>query len=187
MEITNANQIKTVYGKITVDSVTESEYKKGIFQAQLRQPITKVYPSVKIGNSNSDSLFGAESFKLADGKTYESTRVTWINVPEGETVKSVQAKIDGLKEACIYRMISNDVFDVLHDGQKQAIEAGIRSVDQFMDSLLVRDREGNELEGTPQYSQSFFKMSFTEDLDMRVSVNANQTQTASSNVQMTKA
>lgn len=172
MEKINANQIKTIYGKITVDSIGESEYKKGIFQAQLRQKITRAYPSVKVGNSHSDSLFGADAFKLPDGQSYESTRVTWINVPEGTTVEALQAKLDTLPEACIYRIISNDVTDVMHDGQHQAVNAGIRSIDKFMDSLLVRDREGNELEGPSQYSQSFFKMTYTEDVDMRTTVNA---------------
>ena len=41
------NGVKTKFEKITVDGVAENSYKKGIYQAQLRQTVTTIYPSKK--------------------------------------------------------------------------------------------------------------------------------------------
>jgi len=166
-------EVKKTLAAITVDHVQPHKYKgdKGIDSAQLRQIMTTTYPSVRIGNSKSDGLFNQEDFKLLEGKSYTSTRVTWINAPSGTTVQQIQELLASKPNACIYRTISFRIEDVLTDEQKQAISAGLRSVEEFKDQLRVRrqNEAGQvvEIDGPPQYRQYFFSTVAKEDEDYR--------------------
>jgi len=165
--------MKTVFGKITVDSVSENTYKKGIYQAQLRQVVTTEYPSVKLGNSNSDLLFGEDAFNLPAGQSYDSTRITWIPVPEGTTAEKVAERLEATPDARIYRVISNNVADVMTEEQHQSVKAGLRTMEDFKDSLIVRDSDGNTI--TPvQFRQNFFSATGKEDIDLRTAANVSQ-------------
>jgi hypothetical protein len=164
--------MKTTFGKLTVDSVSENTYKKGIFQAQIRQVVTTEYPSMRVGNSSSDLLFSESSFNIPAGQSYNSTRVTWIPVPAGTTAAQVTERLSAVPDARIYRVISNNVNDVLTSEQHQAISAGLRTLESFKDSLLVRDSEGNAVVPA-QYRQNFFSATGKEDVDMRTAKTAN--------------
>lgn len=149
--------IKTVFGKITVDSVKADAYKPALDSAQLRQEVTRIYPSVQTSNSMSDSLFSTSDFGLEDGSEYKEIRVTWIPVPKGSTAEAVQAMLDKLPKAKIYKILSNEA--ILTSGQEYAIEAGLTSLETFENAQMVRDSEGNPIvdaNGAIQFSAKFF-------------------------------
>lgn len=160
-------QIKKQFSKITVDSVTPHQFKKGLFQAQLRQSVVTEYPSMRVGNSKADLLFGLDKFKLPEGQMFKSERVTWIPLPSDMKVEEVQAAIDAEPKARIYKTLSNKLEDVLTQEQHQAIQRGLKSVEDFRKSRLVKDKEGKELPGTPQYAQNFLSLTLKEDEDFR--------------------
>lgn len=176
------NQIKKAFNPITVDEVKASQYKDHLLQAQVRQTVTTTYPSKRVGNSLSDSLFSTENFGIADGQSFNSTRVTWVDVPLNTTKAQVEELLAQKPNARIQRIISNDVMDVLTDEQKSAIERGVRTVAEYKESLRVKDGNGVDLPGTPQYRQYFFKTTAVEDIDLRVAVPANSVQ-ANANIE----
>lgn len=170
-EVTNG--ITRTFQPITVDEVKPHTYKedKGIHSAQIRQIVKTTYPSVRVGNSLSDSLFTLDQFNLTEGQTYESNRVTWIDVPAGMTAEQVQELIGAQPEARIYRKISNNVLDVMSAEQKQAITAGLRTLEEFQEQLRVRyvDPSTSELIAVEpaQYRNYGFSKSAKSDEDFR--------------------
>lgn len=165
------NGVKTKFGKITVDKVEENSYKAGIYQAQLRQVVTTVYPGKRVGNSESDSLFELDSFDIPEGKEYTSERICWIDVPKGTTKTKVETLLKSLPKARIWRKISNDVMDVLTEEQKSAIESGITTLEDMQNSKVVRDENGDVVDNGdgPIYRQNFFsKDGLRADVDKRV-------------------
>jgi hypothetical protein len=162
------NGIKTVFGQITVDSVEKNQYKKGQYQAQIRQQVTKIYPAGGLGNSNSDLLFEEDAENMEGGSEYTSTRVTWLPFTEKRSVKEVQAQLKKFKNANIYRIISDDVEHVLTDEQITAAELDKYDIDMddYKESYLIRDSDGNELD-EELYQQFFFNKKGKADVDMR--------------------
>jgi len=161
------NEIKKTFGKIVVDLVAPHTFKKGIFQAQVRQVVITEYPSMRIGNSKADLLFGLDKFTVPDGQKFSSVRVTWLPIPSDLKVEEVQAAIDAVPTARIYKTLSNKLEDVMTVEQKQAVVQGVASLDTFKKARLVRDKEGKELKGVAQYSQNFFSLTAKEDEDFR--------------------
>ena len=161
--------IKKVYAKITVDKVEQDQFKADLFSAQIRQIVTKVYPSASISNNMSDSLFGADKFDLK-GSEYSETRVCWISVPHGSTAEQVQAQLDSCPNARIYKVLSHE--PILTDGQEYALEQGLTDLAAFENKQLVRDNDGNPIldEGAMQYSAKFFSVEGKEDEDRRTPV-----------------
>jgi len=187
MNIQNTNpEIKIEFGTLGVDSVSPHAYKNGISSAQLRQVVKTTYPSIRVGNSRTSSLFAQEAFNLESGQAYESTRVTWINVPNGTTVEQVVAQLRNHPGARIYRVISNNVEEVLTDEQKQAVQAGLTTLATFEEKLRVRrtDANGNvvDIEGPAQYRQHFFSTTAKADEDYRtITTPTSESQTEATN------
>jgi hypothetical protein len=154
------NGITKEFAVLSVDKVTASEYKEGIYQAQIRQTVTTTYPSKRVDNSMQDSLFAVEDFKLELGESYESTRVGWINVPEGTTAEQVAQLLGTKPNARICKKYSNKLLDVLTDEQKYSISAGQRTAAQFAESLVIRNSEGAIVQPV-QYSQGFYVNDFS--------------------------
>jgi hypothetical protein len=162
--------IKTSFGKITVDKVEENSYKKGLYQAQLRQVVTTTYPSKRVGNSESDSLFEIDAFDLGEGKEYTSERLCWLDVPNGTSKKKVEELLKANPKAKIWRKISYDVTDVLTEEQIGAMEAGITTREALEESKVVKDADGDVVDdgNGPQYRQYFFsKDGMRADIDYR--------------------
>jgi hypothetical protein len=156
------------FSTITVDEIVESPYLKNgnkVFQAQLRQTVTKTYPGARHKNSFSDSLFGTDEFNFGPGQSYASDRLVWMMVPEGTTVEDVQKRLK--PENRIWRILSNKVDDVMTDEQKYAIKNGDQTLEHYEDKLRVRDSEGKDLPGEPMYRQYFFSNTRVEDVDLR--------------------
>ncbi len=158
--------IKKVFNAITVDKVEQDQYKADLYSAQIRQIVTKVYPSATISNNMSDSLFDADEYNL-EGQEYNETRVTWIPVPKGSSVAQVEAMLAKCPDAKIYKVLSHE--PILTDGQEFAIESGLRSLEDFADSQLIRTNDGEAIldDGAEQYSAKFFSKNGKEDQDLR--------------------
>lgn len=176
----STNEIKreTSYGKLTIDSVNASMYQKaGTLTAQLRQVIkTKTtYPSSTISDGVSDNLFSMNEFDIEDGQTFENseTRVAFINVPAGSTLQMVELKIKALEDAgkkpCICKVISNE--PILTPNQEAAIAKGLKTLDDFANSQVVRYGTNHvnagqlilDDSGKVMYKRTFFKASHVED------------------------
>lgn len=122
------------WGRVTVDSVKKHEYKDDVLSAQIRQTVTKVtiYPGKNVANDKQDSLYPPKAFG-GEGKEYKkpSHRVTWIDVPLGETLEDVQKMLDSFgAKARIYQIVSTDIQDCLTDSHRHQIEKG---------NLLLKD------------------------------------------------
>jgi len=168
--------IKKVYAKITVDKVEQDQYKADLFSAQIRQIVTKVYPSASISNNMQDSLFSADKFDL-EGSEFNETRVCWISVPHGTTAEQVQAQLDSCPNAKIYKVLAHE--PILNDGQEYALEQGLNDLATFENAQLVRDNDGNPIldDGAMQYSAKYFSKDGKEDEDRRVSSNVSTSAT----------
>jgi hypothetical protein len=167
------------YAKITIDSVSASSYQKqGTLTAQLRQVVSTktTYPSTQLSDGVSDNLFGASEFtSVSAGQTYENseTRIAWINVPSNTTVQGVQAKLDALysagKQPCIMKVVSNE--PILTDNQLNAISRGLKTMDDFANSQVVRYGSNHanagalilDDNGNPMYKRNFFQLDKVED------------------------
>jgi hypothetical protein len=165
-------------GRILVEDVYVGDYQKpGTLTAQLRQvhSHTTTYPASQVIDSLTDmeGLFTSEDYNLEEGSSYENVenRVTWINVPEGVTKEGLQAKLDALGTARLYRILSNT--PILTDGQKRAVTTDELDVDldYFADRDAVRDSDTNELRfdqnGKVQYRNVFFTATGKADEDRR--------------------
>lgn len=159
--------MEQIFSKVTVDNVTPGlKGDKGIFQAQLRQTVTKRYPSARPNNSNTlGALFSNNEFEI-EAQEYESIRVTWIGVPAGTTEEEVQKRIDALKNPRIYTVISHDVKDVMTDEQRAAILAGLTTEKAIAERTMVRDNSGAVVQPI-QYKANFFATEAVEDVDRR--------------------
>ncbi|MFW5794646.1 MAG: hypothetical protein ACOCV1_04090 [Bacillota bacterium] len=90
-----------------------------------------------------DSGFGDGLFDSPEGQSYETTRHTLVPVPEGSTKESVQAKVGEFTDACIYRVLSNSLDEVISDKERQAIETGLIEKESLNHRYLVQDSDGN--------------------------------------------
>lgn len=125
------SQIQINRSKIAVDEIQDS-FKKGLRQAQLRQVVISSYPSARIGNEFKDSLYSEEQLGITS-TPYQNERVTWIPVAMDATKEQVQADLDKVLNACIYRIIS--LKPIISSDQKRVIENGL-SGDAFADFKL---------------------------------------------------
>jgi hypothetical protein len=174
------NGIKTVTEiySIMVDEVKVSEYqKKDELQAQLRQKrvITKTYPSTKVTNSlQTATIFDIEAFGFdEEDHTNEEFRMAWVPVPAGKTAKDVQAMLDKMTEAGIYKILSNK--PILTDEQQYSITQGQKTMDDYATTQAARYPDNHDLypgqlilkDGRVQYRATFFTDVPKDDIDYR--------------------
>jgi len=160
--------IKTTFGKVSVDNIEPHAFKDQFDRAQVRQVVTKQYPSARPNSSLAGEFFSGDAFGL-DTTEYNSNRVSWYTVPKGTTVDQF-SKLLGKAHLQAYR--SNDINDVLSDEQKWSLNNTDQTLENYQDRFRVKraDEKGNivELEGPPQYVQYFLQTTFVEDIDKRV-------------------
>lgn len=163
------NGITYSFGKITVDSVTENPFKEGQYQAQIRQVVTRTYPGGSIGNSKADLLFEDDVEEQGEGPSFEQTRVTWLPLAKERSVRDIQNQLKKSPNANIWKIISDDVEDILTEEQLVAAENdkydGV-DMDFYEEKFLIRGKDGEELD-TVGYQQYFFSKKFKKDVDMR--------------------
>lgn len=174
------SNVQKKFGQITVDSVTahtmnEKKANAGILNAQLRQTVTSIYPTMNI---KSGGLFEPNAFGDAvAGQSYESTRVTWLDVPAGTSVETLQQLLNASPSARIVAVYGNKVEDVLLPNEKAAIAAGLQTLEFFEEKRRIRAKDGSELPGERQYSNFFFDKAGRADIDLR-QVKTSNTQVA---------
>lgn len=169
---------------ISVDTLRKGENQKpGTITAQIRQTVTTTafYPSKKVDSDKQDNIFSLEEFGFGETAfTSHEERVAWIPVPETMDLDTVKQRVLAASNAgaCIYKVLSNE--PILDDNQKYAITQGLRTMDQFADTQVVRYPENdatvlngtaNKLildeKGNPQYRRTFFWKTSIADQDMR--------------------
>lgn len=180
-----SNQVVTqvVYGPITVDKVDKGQFTKaGFMQATLRQVVTRYdsYPTARVGNSLSDSLFAESEFSAIERKDFENkeTRIAWMDVPEGTTVKDVEERLKLAKTARLYKILSNA--PILTKEQLSSIERGQKTMDDFAKTQVVRYSPGTmkngvdvsgqvipDPNGNVQYKVNHFSSVGADDIDSR--------------------
>lgn len=138
------NDIEKIYYPIRVDWCRSTPLKDVCYQAQIRQRVVKLYP---------------------DGKYFEAQRVTWVDVPKGYSIEDVENELKKYPNACILRLTSYDINDILSNEQKFSIEKGTRTKEQYQSSLIVLTRDGEHVNSQPTYAQNVFKKEFEEDVD----------------------
>lgn len=171
------------YAPISVDEIKES-LKGDREQAQIRQIVTSVFPSGKVGTSLSDSLFDQDEFSF-DEVEYDENRVTWIDVPTGTSKEEAEERIKKFPEACIYKVLSSKV--ILTTEQESAILAGLTSkaIIEARQKVVYGelDKEGNANPkagqlitwgGKPQYRTMAFSKEHKSDIDLRPALTAAQ-------------
>jgi len=163
---------------ITIDKVYAGAYQKeGTITAQLRQAVTTTafYPSKQITNSLQENPFQMTDFGFEE-KEFANTenRVAWIDVPVGVTSDDVLGRI--AETACLYRIMSNR--PILSDNQVYSIEVGLKTMDDYADSQVVKFGNGHEnagqiildTNGKPQYRAIFYSNTAKADVEMRTEI-----------------
>ena len=162
--------MEKVFQSISIDHVQPDTYKPELQSAQIRQSVTTKYPAVALKAAALD-LFGADAFNLSS-KEYTSTRIAWLQVPLDVTQEQLEEKLRAYPNAGIKRFLSNDVIDVLSEGQRKMVDNnilidGVDPLEFFENKLRVRATNGDELEGVRQYANNVFELIRSEDFDNR--------------------
>jgi len=160
---------------VTCERIVISDFSDNYDMALLRQDVTTIYPAVGASNNKAGVLFNADDF--GDGNEYTQKRYTLIKVPKGITAEKVEDQLKALRDSgkrpTIYKILSNDIMDVLTDNQIYAIENGLGEMDydDYKEKNIVRNSEEEVVTdpwGATQYSEKFFQPDFKEDIDLRV-------------------
>jgi hypothetical protein len=151
---------------ISVDSVKSHTYKPEIDQAQVRQTVSAAYPVRKINNE----LFDIDEFGLEE-RTYESIRVTWLDVPKGTTPEQVLERMNKYPNARIQRILSSE--PIFTTDEKKAKLSDVIDDEQWanmQERQKVRNTEGAivEFNGKPQYRRYKLSLQGEADIDQRI-------------------
>ena len=198
-------EIKTTSGlRKEIQSIQAIKVGQGKFGkdwAYLEQQITSFYPSKKYGNNFSISLFPEE--EKENEQEYTNTRRCLIACPSGITIEKVQENLDKLEKGYIYTLISNDINDLLTDGDKYMLSQGL-NLNDISTKYLTRDKTGKIYSrreeigfieqitladgstknnvilnsgAIPEYRRSFLSATYKEDEDFRTTVTSNSSST----------
>ena len=166
---------------IIVEEVKVSNFQKeGTKTAVLKQTIETIskYPSKSVSSDKQDNIFSMSDFGFEEQEfTSTRTNVAFMDVPENSTIESVQAQLAKFPEACIYRILSNE--PILTSNQKYSIDAGLKTLDDYANSQVVRYGEGSpkagdlllDAMGKVQYRSVFFSAKGKADVDERTEDN----------------
>lgn len=174
-----SNAIKTTVTKssILVAEVKVSDFQKaGTKTAVLKQTVNtkSIYPSKSVSSDMQDNIFGMQDFGFEEQEFDSSrTNVAFLDVPENATVETVTAQLNKFPGATLYRVMSNE--PILTDKQKYAISQGLKTMDEFANSQVVRYGEGSgnagelllDSNGKVQYKAVYFSTKPKEDIDLR--------------------
>ena len=133
------NNVVLVIEDLKVEKLYTSEFQgKMRTSAHISQERKVSYPSQNMGTG-----FGGGLFENVQSDPYVSKRHTLIVVPEGQTEESVQEQSKKFPEATIYRVVTNNIDDVVSEREKAAIESGLITKESLKPKYIVRDKEGN--------------------------------------------
>tara|TARA_R110002020_G_scaffold148076_8_gene323940 strand:- start:7762 stop:8370 length:609 start_codon:yes stop_codon:yes gene_type:complete len=180
MENVNGVSKEVKLGELTAVKFVESQYQKeGTKAVHIQQQIEviKSYPTKKISNSLSSSLFESSEFDLEPNIiSYETTRNVITIVPDKASLEDVQSMLDSRDGAKIYEIVSSK--PVLSDEQINSIAEGRNTLtmDDYANRQVLRVPDNAESNagglvldnyGQPQYKAQFFTLT-QEDKDIRV-------------------
>lgn len=176
--MSNATRKEVKRGKVSFSRLFASDYQKsGSKTLEVKQIIstTMYYPTKKFNSDLQDALFTESDFGVEEnGYETTETRVAWIPVPANYNEAQVKQVVANLPAtACIYKMLSNT--PILTDNQRQAINQGLKSLDDFADAQAIRYPNNSEFagelildaSGKVQYKRTFFSKTAQEDIDER--------------------
>lgn len=142
--------------------------------ALLTQDHISIYPGARANSSLQDNVFNDSQF--GEDRVYTTVRYALIKVPVGSTVESVNNAIKAATEAGkslrVYRIISNDVNDLLTDEQKMMMASGRsqKTIEDYQNQYEVQDKDGVRYKdsfGQRQYRRHLFTTSGKADIDLR--------------------
>ena len=161
---TNRGTLEVTLGKVTVDSVGPHPFHEGERdQAQIRQVYITHYPSSRPNSSLVEDLFEISEFGLESSLDAENVRVTWIDIPLGTTQQQVEAQLEKFQESTVYRILGDDVRQVMTAGQMHAAHSDeypdydtdkakrkhvVMRVNQKSGLPVPITKDGQELEGS---------------------------------------
>ncbi len=166
---------------IIVEEVKVSNFQKeGTKTAVLKQTIETIskYPSKSVSSDKQDNIFNMSDFGFEEQEfTSTRTNVAFMDVPENSTIQSVEAQLAKFPEACIYRILSNE--PILTSNQQYSIDAGLKTLDDYANSQVVRYGEDSpkagdlllDAMGKVQYRSVFFSAKGKADVDDRTEDN----------------
>ena len=121
-----------------------------------------------MGNEFSSALFSAP-----DGKEYESNpRYAVIPIPEGVTIEQVQLALQTKPESTVYSIVTNNIQDILTQGDHWAIEEGHSDIETLKEKYETRDKDNNKYSGGQlntgnlprEYTRRFYVDHIKEDV-----------------------
>jgi hypothetical protein len=183
MEKVGKTGIKRIYGLVTVVEVL-TQFKS---VAHVTQEITTIYPGRRMSNNKSTGLYDQPD----DGQSFTSTRNALVPIKEGETKEQVEAQLSKFPEGCIQRVVTNNIGDILTDGDIWAMNHDDPKTgrpyfteEDLKQKYETRDKDGNRYSGgkmrvtaagevvndtlVEEYTRNFYQRTFVEDEDLRV-------------------
>lgn len=138
-EIEN-NGIKIQLGTVEVVDVYTNKFEgdREASSAHLSQERTVIYPASNLGTG-----FGKGLFESPEGEKHSQTRHSLVAIPVGIDVEKVVEKLKDFEESCLYRIVSNNIEDVIGEKVKAAIAQGLTDLETQKARFIVRDAEGN--------------------------------------------
>lgn len=164
----NKNGINKNYNNVEAIEIYDGLGKNN--SCHISQTVETVYPAARMGNEFSTGLFDSPA-----GKTYTSKRYSFVPVPKGYTKEQVQERLNKFQEGCIYRILTNNLDDILTEGDMWNIRQGNITREDLENKYEVQDSEGKRyacgVENTGQlpkeFKRDFYNQTSKEDIDKR--------------------
>jgi hypothetical protein len=196
---TSRGVIFATYQPVKVVDVREHTFRDDVAQAELRQIVTRHYPSARPYSSQIDPLFEIEEFGF-ESTDFDGERVCWINIPMGKTKQDVEKQLAKHSEATIYRILADKVQMVLSEeqlfalasadfdyneeqakkshlimlNQESGIPCPVSSTGKWLENSVELNEVGKIItildETGFQYASKGFSLSFRKDVDLRAKV-----------------
>lgn len=160
--------------KVRVTSTGQHAYKPNLFQAELRQKITREYNANTISNNMQSAFAPKEAFQLPETK-YEKERVCWVDIPKGWTSERAQLRLDELYASganpCIYQVLS---FEPIFTDNDYAWMGNLSTdereafIENKKNNQVILDPESGEVatrEGKTIYRKLFYADHQRDDMD----------------------
>lgn len=163
-------------GRITIDKIEKSPFQKaGTLTATLRQIINVIayYQGKQATDSLTDSLYDNDDFGFEE-QSFASTetRVCFLPIPDSETEAGLLEKLAAAPNARIWKCLSNH--PILTSQQENSINRGLKTLDEYADSQVIRYPEGHEMagqiivrNGKVEYKVQKFSANGKPDTDLR--------------------
>lgn len=177
MATNNAVSTEVRKSALIVEEIKISNFQKaGTKTAILKQTVETIstYPTKSVSSDKQDNIFSMQDFGFEEQEfTSVRTNVAFLDVPANSTIESVEAQLRKFPKACLYRIISNE--PILTDKQKYSISAGLKTMDDYANSQVIRFGEGSpdagelilDSNGKVQYRAVYFSATEKEDMDLR--------------------